>query len=82
MPFKRRATESARRSLAQAEPTGAGASFTAGGGNNFGARGIGSGNEVGLEGSGGTTGAGVRARAGTASTDTAPTIAILSVDGA
>ena len=59
----------------------AGASFTAGGGDNFGARGIGAGNEVGLEGSGGTTGAGVRARAGTASTDTAPTIAILSVDG-
>jgi len=59
----------------------AGASFTAGGGNNFGARGIGSGNEVGLEGSGGTTGAGVRARAGTASTDTAPTVAVLSVDG-
>lgn len=60
---------------------GAGGTAQAGGGNNFGWRGIGGGNEVGGEFTGGTTGSGIRARAGTASTDTAPTLAALVVDG-
>ncbi len=60
---------------------GAGASFTAGGGNNFGGRGIGSGSDVGWECTGGSTGAGLRAKPGTAATDTASKYAILAVDG-
>lgn len=58
-----------------------GASFSAGGGNNFGLRGNGNGNEVGVEGNGGATGAGVRGRPGTASTATGPAYAYLAVDG-
>lgn len=54
---------------------GAGASFSAGGGNNFGVRGAGMGNEVGGEFTGGTTGSGIKSIAGTAATTTAPTIA-------
>lgn len=58
-----------------------GATFAAGGGNNFGVRGTGAGTEPGGEFIGGTTGAGMKARAGTASTAVAPTYAMLAVDG-
>lgn len=60
---------------------GAGASFAAGGGNNFGLRGIGAGNETGGEFTGGTTGTGIRAKPGTDATTTAPTYALDALSG-